>query len=80
MDRMLGKNNLSWTKTTVCMNLEKIGPPVQRKCEFETKVMSLTTGFRDQQGNLRRMNQARPICVICRDHHGVWRCDRFKNQ
>ena len=45
-----------------------------------SRVMSLATGVRGQQGNLRRMNQARPVCVVCRGHHGVWRCDKFKNQ
>ena len=42
-----------------------------------SRVMSLATGVRGQQGNLRRMNQARPVCVVCRGHHGVWRCDKF---
>ena len=45
-----------------------------------SRVMPLATGVRGQQGNLRRMNQARPVCVVCRGHHGVWRCDKFKNQ
>ena len=45
-----------------------------------SRVTSLATGVRGQHGNLRRMNQARPVCVVCRGHHGVWRCDKFKNQ
>ena len=45
-----------------------------------SRVTSLATGVRGQQGNLHRMNPARPVCVVCRGHHGVWRCDKFKNQ
>ena len=36
-----------------------------------SRVTSLATGVRGQQGNLRRMNPARPVCVVCRGHHGV---------
>lgn len=42
-----------------------------------SRVMSPTTGVRGQQGNLHRMNQARPVCVVCHGQHGVWRCDKI---
>lgn len=43
-------------------------------------ITSLTSGVSGQQRNLHRGNQSRPVCAVCHGQHGVWRCQRFKNQ
>ena len=43
------------------------------------KWMSLFGGVQGQKG-AGKQNQRLPACSVCRGQHGLWKCDKFKNQ